>query len=226
MLLFPPVQRRLKRYARRILRDEQTTAGILPGLAAKHGDTLSAFCASQDLNAPPAHLLLLGLKQEQLLEVYGRDKKDAPWRPLVSYPFTATSGTLGPKLREGDRQIPEGFYGIGYLNPNSSYHLSMQIDYPNAADHAQAKRDGRSNPGSAIMIHGSNVTIGCIPIGDDAIEQLYLLVAQTGQENTQVWIAPHDFRTHPQPPKGDWPAWVLERYQKLREALSTLPSTS
>ena len=59
----------------------------------------------------------------------------------------AFSGTLGPKLREGDGQIPEGIYGIGYLNPNSSYYLSLKVTYPNASDRARAKKDGRTNLG-------------------------------------------------------------------------------
>ena len=69
-----------------------------------------------------------------------------------------------------DGQIPEGIYGIGYLNPNSSYYFSLKVTYPNASDRARAKADGRTNLGGDIMIHGQAVTIGCVPVGDDAID--------------------------------------------------------
>jgi murein L,D-transpeptidase YafK len=106
--------------------------------------------------------------------------------------MTAFSGTLGPKLREGDGQIPEGIYGIGYLNPNSSYYLSLKVTYPNASDRARAKADGRTNLGGDIMIHGKAVTIGCVPVGDDAIEDIFYLASAVGIKNVSVVIAPYD----------------------------------
>ncbi len=68
-----------------------------------------------------------------------------------------------PKFKEGDGQIPEGIYGIEYLNPNSKFHLSMKINYPNSFDKEMAKIDNRKNLGGDIMIHGSNKTIGLYP---------------------------------------------------------------
>ena len=110
-------------------------------------------------------LKIFVFKNERSVEVH------APgWRMPRIYPMTAFSGALGPKLREGDGQIPEGVYGIEYLNPNSSYHLSLKVSYPNASDRKRAKADGRTNLGGDIMIHGKAVTIGCVPVGDDAIE--------------------------------------------------------
>ena len=90
---------------------------------------------------------------------------------MRTFPFQGFSGTLGPKLREGDGQIPEGLYRIEYLNPNSSYHLSLKIDYPNAFDREKGRSDGRERLGYDIFIHGKSVTVGCIPIGDEAIGQ-------------------------------------------------------
>ncbi|MBR4615676.1 MAG: hypothetical protein IKO55_08730, partial [Kiritimatiellae bacterium] len=87
-------------------------------------------------------LRILVFKNERSVEV------NAPgWKAPRIYPMTAFSGSLGPKLREGDGQIPEGIYGIGYLNPNSSYYLSLKVTYPNASDRARAKADGRTNLG-------------------------------------------------------------------------------
>ena len=139
-------------------------------------------------------LRILVFKNERRLEVH------APgWKAPRVYPMTGFSGTLGPKLKEGDGQIPEGVYGIEYLNPNSSYYLSMKVSYPNDADRRRAKADGRTNLGGDIMIHGKNVTIGCVPIGDDAIEDVFCLVNAVGIKNVSVIIAPYDMRSGRKP---------------------------
>lgn len=135
------------------------------------------------------HLKILVFKNERLVEV------QAPgWREPRIYPMTGFSGGLGPKLREGDGQIPEGVYGIDSLNPNSQYHLSMKVSYPNNWDMARARDDKRTNLGGDIMIHGKSVTIGCVPIGDAAIEELFYLVNHVGPRQVEVVIAPYDMR--------------------------------
>ena len=134
-------------------------------------------------------LKIFVFKNERSVEVHAPD-----WRMPRIYPMTAFSGALGPKLREGDGQIPEGVYGIEYLNPNSSYHLSLKVSYPNASDRKRAKADGRTNLGGDIMIHGKAVTIGCVPVGDDAIEDIFYLAASVGIKNVSVIIAPYDMR--------------------------------
>lgn len=128
---------------------------------------------------PPRGLVLVGLKQERGLEVYAKGSDDQ-WRFIRSYPIKAASGQLGPKLREGDCQVPEGFYAIESLNPNSSFHLALRVGYPNATDKAMAKADGRLKPGSDIMIHGDGGSIGCISISDEAIEEIFVMSAETG----------------------------------------------
>ena len=134
-------------------------------------------------------LRILVFKNERSVEVH------APgWKAPRIYPMTAFSGTLGPKLREGDGQIPEGIYGIEYLNPNSSYYLSLKVTYPNTSDRARAKADGRTKLGGDIMIHGKAVTIGCVPVGDDAIEDIFYLASAVGIKNVSVIIAPYDMR--------------------------------
>ena len=134
-------------------------------------------------------LSILVFKKEQIVEV------TAPgWTAPRQYEMTGISGRLGPKMREGDRQIPEGIYGIEYLNPNSRFHLPLKISYPNEFDRKRATEDGRSNLGGDIMIHGGSATVGCIPIGDDAIEELFCFVAMVGRENVTVIIAPYDMR--------------------------------
>jgi len=134
-------------------------------------------------------LTILVFKKEQMVEVH------APgWSKPRKYDMTGFSGNLGPKLKEGDGQIPEGVYCIDYLNPNSLFHLSLKVSYPNAFDRKRAEKDGRADLGGDIMIHGGSATVGCIPIGDDAIEELFCLVAMIGKENVTVVVAPYDMR--------------------------------
>lgn len=163
-------------------------------------------------------LTLIGLKSERLLEVWAHQTGQPP-QHITTYPFTGYSGKLGPKLREGDRQIPEGLYQIEYLNPNSSYHLSMKVNYPNAYDREKGKQDGRQKLGYDIFIHGKSVTIGCIPIGDPAIEELFAMVAKIGPAHTKVIFSPYDMRIKVMDldiPDIDWEA---ELYQNIRLAL-------
>lgn len=140
-------------------------------------------------SASGGKLRILVFKNERRLELH------APgWEASEAYPMTGFSGTLGPKLKEGDGQIPEGVYGIGYLNPNSSFYLSLKVSYPNAADCRRAEAEGRTHLGGDIMIHGSDATVGCIPIGDDAIEDVFYLADAVGIGNVSVVIAPYDMR--------------------------------
>ena len=152
------------------------------------------------------------------MEVWIRDAA-GPWRLLKRYPFTGFSGALGPKLREGDGQIPEGVYGIEYLNPNSSYHLSLKVDYPNAFDRRMAALEGRTQPGTDIFIHGGSATIGCIPLGDPAVEEVFVLVASVGRERTRVILAPRDFRAGHGPPAIETVGWEDQLYPAIQAAL-------
>ncbi|MFN8283090.1 MAG: L,D-transpeptidase family protein [Chitinophagales bacterium] len=120
---------------------------------------------------PTKTIYLRAFKQEQILELWASD--DIQYRLIKTYKFTATSGNCGPKQREGDLQIPEGFYQIDTFNPNSKFHLSFRINYPNFADSIRNKNE--QNVGGDIYIHGGSQTVGCIPIGDKYIEELYFI---------------------------------------------------
>lgn len=111
-------------------------------------DRLHADFARAGVTYPPASLALLAFKQERRLEVYAANSQSAPFRYICSYPILGSSGTLGPKLREGDGQVPEGLYRVENLNPNSRFHLAIRVNYPNAFDLANAVREQRANPGS------------------------------------------------------------------------------
>ncbi|MEN9359306.1 MAG: hypothetical protein RL095_841 [Verrucomicrobiota bacterium] len=138
-----------------------------------------------ELGAP---VLLRLFKEEREAELWMR-QDGGSWVKARQWPITALSGELGPKQKEGDRQGPEGYYAVQVkaLNPASSYHLSMNIGYPNAYDKAQ-KRSG-----SLIMIHGGAASIGCFALGDPAVEELWTLAAaafRRGQKEIEVHAYP------------------------------------
>ncbi len=111
------------------------------------------------------------------------------WQLYKTFPIARWSGALGPKMKEGDGQAPEGFYDVvpARLNPMSKYHLSFNIGYPNAYDRALQRT------GSLIMVHGSNVSIGCFAMTDPGIEEIYVIVAEAlkaGQKSVPVHCFP------------------------------------
>lgn len=174
---------------------------------------------------PPTKITLVILKQERRVELYAQGATDlSAYHFIQSYPILAASGHLGPKLREGDWQVPEGIYAIESLNPNSHYHLALHVDYPNAFDRAQAKLDNRTNLGGDIMIHGSNVSIGCVALGDSAAEDLFVLSAEVGLPHVRLLFCPFDFRVTKQASETDQlPPWTAKLYADLEQNLSTLP---
>jgi murein L,D-transpeptidase YafK len=119
---------------------------------------------------PPGELYLRALKHERELEVWA-GARGQPLTKVKTYPFCAASGEPGPKRQQGDLQVPEGFYTIDLFNPRSAFHLSMRVSYPNESDRIL----GRRPLGDAIMVHGNCVSIGCIAIEDDPIEELYVI---------------------------------------------------
>lgn len=173
---------------------------------------------------PPAALTFIGLKAEKQLEVWAQPQAGAAWVHVSTYPVLAASGGPGPKLQQGDFQVPEGIYQLEYLNPNSSYHLSMKINYPNAEDRKHGKAEGRQNLGGDIFIHGQAVSIGCLAVGDHAIEELFSLVARTGVKHVTVLLSPYDFRHRAPARSSDAPAWIDQIYEQLEQRLALFKS--
>lgn len=171
---------------------------------------------------PPEFILLAGFKKESRLELYG-GKAPHQLTHIWSYPILGASGTQGPKLREGDRQVPEGFYAIASLNPNSRFHLSLRVSYPNEFDRARAEVDGRNNLGGDIMIHGRTASIGCLAMGDEAAEDLFILAASVDLGRIEVLLSPVDFRESQPMPKQDSPEWVAALYEELSTRVKELP---
>ncbi len=179
---------------------------------------IEPYFAEAGVAYPPGQVAMLILKEEKRLELWATSDQQSHF--IRSYQVTAASGQAGPKLREGDRQVPEGFYDIVGLNPNSAYHLSMKLNYPNAFDLQHAQAEGRDEPGSNIFIHGKSVSIGCVAIGDPAIEELFTLVADAGRENVNVIIAPNDPRISSLIPP-DSPDWVAGLYRQIEAEICT-----
>src|ERR1700733_2450934 len=128
---------------------------------------------------PPASVKLVAVKTDHVLQIYASDKSGSNhW--IRTYPILAASGYPGPKLREGDGQVPEGVYPVESLNPNSLFHVALRVGYPNEFDRLQAAKEGRTNLGGDIMIHGNSVSVGCLAMGDEAAEDLFVLTVDTG----------------------------------------------
>jgi hypothetical protein len=166
---------------------------------------------------PPKRIALLVFKRENRVALW------ADGRFIRDYPILAASGHAGPKLRQGDYQVPEGVYRIEWLNPNSSYHLSMKVSYPNAFDRQMAARDRRTNLGGDIFVHGKNVSIGCVALGDRAIEDLFTLASDTGHQRIKVIIAPNDLRTGGAIFDEGAPRWVGDLYRTIAAVLAEFP---
>lgn len=166
---------------------------------------------------PPQQVALLVFKQEKKLELWASDGQRWTW--IKTYSILAASGGPGPKLHEGDDQVPEGIYRIVSLNPRSRFHVSMALNYPNDFDREHARFDHRYDLGENIYIHGNSVSVGCIAIGDIAIEELFVLVYKTGLEHVEVIIAPNDLRHAPPPRENNKPVWVPMLYHHLSSAL-------
>ncbi|MFN8339041.1 MAG: L,D-transpeptidase family protein [Saprospiraceae bacterium] len=168
----------------------------------------------------PKKIILVAFKEERILQVYSNDFYGI--KLLKTYPFTAYSGKLGPKLEDGDKQIPEGIYKVQYLNPNSSYYLSIKINYPNEFDKSKSKLSNIADMGKDIFIHGKSATIGCIPIGDEAIEEVFVLTQKAINYKVDVIISPRDFRTNPNFPNIENIEWENELYALISEKLCQL----
>ena len=185
-------------------------------------ERLLPYFEATKISYPPKQVVLVGLKHEKILEVWACGQENR-LSLIRTYPILAASGRLGPKLKEGDRQVPEGLYKIKSLNPNSMFHLSLRINYPNEFDRQQAKHENRTNLGGDIMIHGSNASIGCLAMGDKTAEDLFILATETGIDNMSVILSPVDFRkrgfpevTHP------LPEWTDVLYEQIKQELSKL----
>lgn len=153
-------------------------------------DKLKTLLAAKGINLSELNLYIRIFKQEKILELWGKNKLDKQFQLLQHYEVCMSSGVLGPKRKEGDLQVPEGFYLLNVFNPVSNFYLSLGIDYPNKSDKILGDK---THPGGDIYIHGKCVTIGCVPVTDDKIKEIYLLAVESknnGQSSIHVDLFP------------------------------------
>ncbi len=136
------------------------------------------------------NILIIAYKYESEVEIFAKKKNDSTYKKLVTYSVCSKSGQVGPKRKQGDYQVPEGFYFIDRFNPASSFYLSLGINYPNLSD---KRKSSATNLGGDIFIHGSCVTIGCLPMTNDKIKEIYLYAINAknnGQKRIPFYIYP------------------------------------
>jgi L,D-transpeptidase catalytic domain len=206
-------------FARSTTDGKRTVDAVLREIGPQAEARLKLYFEKAGVSYPPSRVTFIGLKDELELEVWA--EKDHRWVFVTTYEIYGASGGLGPKQRAGDGQVPEGIYAFIDLNPNSRFHLSMKLDYPNNFDREMAHSEGRLNLGGNIYLHGKTKSKGCIAVGDRAIEDLFVLTAQTGVENVKMVIVPYDFRRNvPHSPLRVAPQWLPDLYKKLKQELA------
>lgn len=171
--------------------DVQKSSAKINTIFNKWEDSVQRQFERQKLAWPPHAMYIRSFKYDKQLEVWvkGEDRSES-YKLFKTYKICMQSGTMGPKRMQGDYQVPEGFYQINEFNPNSSYHLSLGLNYPNASDRILSDS---LRPGNAIYIHGNCVSTGCIAISDAPIEELYFIASHVraqGQEFIPVHVYP------------------------------------
>ena len=151
----------------------------------KKWDDLKKLMEQKKIDPQKFNLYLRVFKHEKEFELWVKNTSDTKYQLLKTIPICANSGELGPKRKEGDLQVPEGFYTINLFNPNSSYNLALKVSYPNASD----KLKGAGNRlGGDIMVHGECVTIGCIPLQNGPIREVYILAVEVQNRKLPINI--------------------------------------
>ena len=152
-------------------------------------DTLRKQFAEKGLVWPAKFVYIRSFKYDARLEVWVKNSIKEQYKLFKTYKVCMQSGTMGPKRLQGDYQVPEGFYYINEFNPNSNYHMALGLNYPNASDKILSDS---LRPGGDIYIHGSCVSVGCIPVTDQQIEEIYVITSYA-KNNGEEFIPVHVF---------------------------------
>ena len=184
---------------------------------------LKATFSAAGVSYPPKDMTWVCLKQEKVLLLFAKDK-NGKQQQLFCYPIIGSSGATGPKLKEGDMQVPEGFYRIPSFHPNVIAHMALDVNYPNEEDVAHAISEHRKKLGCDILIHGSRWSSGCLAMGNQPIEEMFVLAYDCGLKNIRLIFAPCNLAS--QKPNIDFkkhPAWLSPLYKRISTALNELP---
>lgn len=177
--------------------DAQKRYPHVASAAKQKEDTLKTRATALGLEWPLKQIYIRSFKYDSQLEVWARNSSTEQYKLFKTYKVCAMAGSLGPKRIEGDYQVPEGFYYINGFDPKSEYNLALKINYPNESDKMLSDS---LRPGGGIYIHGSCITVGCIPILDEQIAEVYLLAAgakSNGEDFIPVHIFPIRFNNKP-----------------------------
>ncbi len=183
--------------AQSFLEEQKSNSRVSTAFRLKE-DSLRREFWLKGLKWPAKQIYIRSFKYDSQLEVWVRDSNKDPYKLFKTYKVCALSGTLGPKRIEGDYQVPEGFYYINEFKPNSDYLLSLGLNYPNASDELLSDS---VKPGGDIYIHGNCITVGCIPIQNEPIEELYVLATLAKNSGTD-FIPVHVFPVRYNVPKS------------------------
>lgn len=143
---------------------------------------------------PPKKVFFRAFKNESKFEVWAMHPLKNKFQLVKTYSICKKSGVVGPKREEGDRQVPEGFYNINVFNPESNFYLSLGLNYPNTSD--SILTTNKDAPGGDIYIHGDCLSIGCLPLTDEYIKEVYLIAMMAkneGQDEIPVHIFPFNY---------------------------------
>lgn len=169
--------------------DEQKTSFKMANVFNSKEQALQKEFEAKGLQWPANFVYIRSFKYDSQLEVWVKNTASEKYKLFKTYKVCMQSGTMGPKRLQGDYQVPEGFYYINEFNPKSAYHLSLGLNYPNASDRILSDS---LRPGGAIYIHGSCVSVGCIPVTDEEIEELYIITSYA-KSNGEDFIPVHVF---------------------------------
>jgi hypothetical protein len=190
-----------------------------PAVRAK----LKPLFAAQQIAYPPQSMTWIALKEEKQLLLFAKNKSGT-YKQILSYPIIGTSGVAGPKLKEGDKQVPEGFYKIAGFRPNLVAHIGMDVNYPNDSDRRHAQAEKRHNLGCDILIHGSKWSTGCLAMGNEPIEEMFVLAHDVGAKNISLLFAPCNLlQAKPTVDFKKQPSWLRDLYRELRREMARYP---
>ncbi len=184
-------------YSQTFLQFQRNYTRVANALKSKE-DSLKNQFTNKGLQWPPKQIYVRSFKYDSQLEVWARNDSKDDYKLFKTYKVCALSGSLGPKRIEGDYQVPEGFYYINEFKPKSEFHLALGLNYPNASDELLSDS---LKPGGDIYIHGNCITVGCIPLQNDPMEEVYLL-ATMAKSNGMDFIPVHVFPVRFNVPKS------------------------
>jgi len=161
----------------------------MPGELGIREDSVQKEFKAKGLKWPARYVFIRSFKYDSQLEVWVKSELKEKYKLFKTYKVCLQSGALGPKRMQGDYQVPEGFYYINEFNPNSAYHLALGLNYPNTSDKILSDPE---RPGNGIYIHGSCVSVGCIPVNNFDIEEIYV-IASAAKASGEDFIPVHIF---------------------------------